>query len=238
MKNDILSALCCILAFIVCIFFLSYGYKWMGDISLIPLGGFCIYVYKAIQGWRERNDEEDAFEDEPAQDNSTSRTDAPDDVKPDTKNIAYAALKRLGCSPKELDERGFIYTFQGFNFIMDFDETFFARTVLLPTPVCRKSDVVAFMELQEVLNFCNRCYPNSFFWVEMDDSDGKEEQIGVMIKDSLLLHPKLPDAQKYIASQMGVMIKENYEVLDIMKNRRANKENGTKESTESASAEN
>lgn len=238
MKKDILSALACALAIAVCIFFASYGYKWLGHILWIPLLAFCCYAYNAFRRWRAWHDEEDALGNEPAQADTSENTDARDDIKPDTKNIAFAALKRLGCSPKEIEEQTFFFTFQGFKFFLDFNTSYFARIALLPTPVCRKSDVVTFMELQEVLNYFNAHSNDSFFWIEMSDYDGEEGEIGVMIKDVLLLYPLLPHAEEYIAHRMECMIRENYDFFNKMENIRANKENVEKESAASQSAEN
>lgn len=238
MKKDILSALACALALAVCIFFAGYGYKWLGHILWIPLLAFCYYAYNAFRRWRVWHDEEDTLGNEPAQADTSENTNARDDIKPDTKNIAFAALKRLGCSPKEIEEQRFFFTFQGFKFFLDFNTSYLARIALLPTPVCRKSDVVTFMELQEVLNYFNAHSNDSFFWIEMNDYDGEEGEIGVMIKDVLLLHPLLPHAEEYIAHRMECMIRENYDVFNRMESSRINNENGTKESTASQNAEN
>lgn len=238
MKNDILYALACALAIAVCIFFASYGYEWLERILWIPFLGFCYYAYKAFLGWRVWHDEDDALDNEPAQADTPDNMDVRDDIKSDTKNIAFAALKRLGCSPKEIEVHRFFFTFQGFKFFLDFNTSYLARIALLPTPVCRKSDVVTFMELQEVLNYFNAHSDDSFFWIEMNDYDGEEGEIGVMIKDVLLLHPLLPHAEEYIAHRMECMIRENYDVFNRMENSRANKENVEKESDASQNAEN
>ncbi|MBQ7988249.1 MAG: hypothetical protein IJ253_07040 [Bacteroidaceae bacterium] len=239
LKSDILLALVCALVFAVCIFFAGYGYKWIGSISWIPFLGFCFYAYKAFKGWQTRDYEEDASEDEPAQAVTVpSKTDARDDTAPDTRSIALAALKRLGCSPEEIDGRSLLYTFQGFYFVMDFDASFFARIALMPTTVCRKSDVVTFMELQDILNLFNKHNSYSYYWVEMNASDGEEQGIGFIIKDFLMLHPALPHAEIYIAKEMEQMIRNRYELIDCIRSRRTDKEKGTKESAASQNAEN
>lgn len=238
LKSDILSALSWAAVCIACTFFAGYGNGWLRAILWIPFAAFYFFSYKVYKKLQEKRHEEENPENEPKRAVAApGESDARGNSDPDTKTIALAALNRLGCSMETTEEKHLVYSFQGFYFVMSFDDSFFARIALLPTPVCRKTDVVTFMELQDVLNLLNIHYGHSYYWVDMNASDGEEENVGFVIKDFLMLHPALPHVEVYIAKEMEHMIRERYDILDCMERRRADKENGTKESAASSNAE-
>ncbi len=119
----------------------------------------------------------------------------PIEAKPETKELAYSLLNKLGCTPEETEDGRIRLEFQGITFLMEaVNECLFVNLIW---PWCHSFsifDIDEFARVRKVVNEININSSCSVFYIPNPESD----EVAVHIKKHFLLTPQIPNIEDYI----------------------------------------
>lgn len=146
------------------------------------------------------------------------------DAKPETKELTYSILRKIGCNPEETEEGRIKFDYQGITFLMEaVDECLFVNLIW---PWCysfSKFDIDEFARVRQVVNDMNARGTVSVFYGITDSDD-----VALHVKKHFILVPQIPDTEGYLKIILDSFFKTVRTLdLEIEKCRLQECQNGT-----------
>ncbi len=164
-------------------------------IAAIVLGFLNVYMYFHYrrEEKQERIREEKRMESIRQETKSKENTEATE-VKPETRDLAFSLLRKIGCIPEGTDEGRIQFEYQGIMFLMEaVDDCLFVNLIW---PWCHsfsKFDIDEFSRVRQVVNEINMQGTVSVFYGVTTSDD-----VAIHIKKHFLLVPEIRDLEGYL----------------------------------------
>lgn len=153
-----------------------------------------IYFYERHKEKKEEKMEQERLERIREDMKKSEDEDEMKNTKPETKELAYSILRKIGCDPEETEEGRIRFDYQGITFLMEaVDECLFVNLIW---PWCHsfsKFDIDEFARVRQVVNDMNTRGTVSVFYGITDSDD-----VALHIKKHFLLVPQIPDTEGYL----------------------------------------
>lgn len=153
-----------------------------------------IYFYERHKEKKEEIMEQEKLERIREDMNKSEGENEMENIKPETKELTYSILRKIGCDPEETEEGRIRFDYQGITFLMEaVDECLFVNLIW---PWCHsfsKFDIDEFARVRQVVNDMNTRGTVSVFYGITDSDD-----VALHIKKHFILVPQIPDTEGYL----------------------------------------